>query len=625
MKKLTLEDAVYLLVDIINGEKRHRDYKRVVEMATLMEQLITGENMDDLMHQFVRREDDAMFKQRMRITQHITSTVCKNLIKPEYKIPRSNGVRRILKYADDTENQKLKQLEGILGKFWGDKSLDRYLGKRWIDLANLDPNSFIVYEWGEFDPKKEKAQPYPFEVAASEAIYYEFKNNIIQFLVVLNEFEEGAGGLMEKVQVGDEKNGIMVAPVEKRYTMYLPNWSVVFDQLKDGERMSKPLDVDKFQMPRKGEVVNIKGKDYLVSYYDTKLDFVPAARVGFEYDPITRNRTCIPPIWDAVPLLKKTIKANSELDLTMALSAHPQKIQYVRRCQGKGCNAGRLPDGGKCKICHGDGTEDIATSAQEFIKLIMPRDKDEMIPLDDIVRYVIPETAILEFQTEYIKSLTAQCKEAIYNSEIFSRQEIAETATGKNIDLQNVYDALYPMAEAFSLIWETSVYAIARITDSYDGLIYSYIFNKDFKMKTMSELIMDLKTAMDSRASGFIKETIEDDIAEIQYTDDPIGKARYHSQKRFFPYKGKTREEILSIVTTRPTTDFQRVLWEIYGWVFEELERDYRKRDINFYDLAYEKQWTQIKKKVKREIAEREKEQEKMGFNQNMEETEDEE
>ena len=616
MKKLTTDDGMNLLVDIIANGKRHRDYDRVKWMARLMKSLVTGEDMEWLMRKFTRREDDDMFEQRMEITQHITSTVCENLIDPEFKIPRSNGVRRVLRYIDDNENQNLREFEAILGKFYGNQSLDDYLGDRWIELANIDPNSFLVYEWGCFDENKERAKPYPFEVSAEEAIYYEFKNNILQFLVVKNDYEKGAGHLWEEVDENDlenENRAKGISPeIITRYTMYFTGYSITFDQIDDEsakkvkarKKIIEPTDLYKYTINDK-DFVEIKGKLYRVGIFESKLDFIPVERVGYKYDPVTRRRTCIPSIWAAVPLLKKTIKANSELDLTMSLSAHPQKIQYVRACQAENCNQGRLPSGGTCKVCKGTGVEDVATTAQEFIKLIMPRDKEEMIPLDDIVRYITPPTDILAFQEEYIKALTAQCKEAIYNSEIFSRQQIAETATGKNIDLQNVYDALYPMAKAFAYMWERSIHAISKITDKDKNLVYAYIFSKDFKMKSMSELIMDLKTATDSKADAFVKQGLQDDIAQIQYTDDPKGYARYKAKDRFFPYSGQSKDEIATIVTLAPPTDFHRVLWEMYGWIFEELEREFNAKGKNFYDMSYDKQWKAIEKKVNKKIEER--------------------
>ena len=608
MTKMNKEQAVEFLSAVIKGKKRHVDYDRVVEMAKKMKSLITGEDMDSLMRKFDRRESEEQFEQRKQITQHITSTVSRNLMKPEYKIPRSNGVRRILGYSNDTENEKLHKLNKILDKFWGDRSFDEYLGSRWIDLTNIDPNSFIVFEWDSFNEKKEKAQPYPFEVSAEEAIYFKFDNNILNLLVVMNRFEPGVGSFEDIAR--DDVHG---KHYREKYTLYAPGFSIVFDELTEDEQRGK-------QLPSEGNVKTVDGvfvicvgnKYYYLKTYDTKLNFIPAFRSGFEYDPVTMGRTCIPPIWDAVPILMKTIKANSELDLTMSLHAHPQKLQYVRACQAENCNGGRLPGGKTCTTCKGTGREKVSTSAQEAIELNMPRDKDDMITLDNIVRYVSPPVDLVQFQDEYIKSLTAQCKEAIYNSEIFSRQEIAETATGKNIDLQNVYDALYPMAKAFAKKWESGIRFIASITDMMKDIGYAYIFNKDFKMKSMSELIMDLKTAADSKADDFVKKAIQDDIAQIVYTDNPVGLSKHRTMDRFYPYSGKTPEQIGMILAETPADDFHRNLWEMYGWIFEEIERDQQKKGINFYDLNPQKQYTIIRKKVEKRIGERKDEQPNM-------------
>ena len=57
------------------------------------------------------------------------------------------------------------------------------------------------------------------------------------------------------------------------------------------------------------------------------------------------------------------VKANSELDLTMALHTFPQKIQYVSKCKDLQCRDGKTVDGaGVCPSCHGSGYE-IITSA----------------------------------------------------------------------------------------------------------------------------------------------------------------------------------------------------------------------------------------------------------------------
>jgi hypothetical protein len=124
----------------------------------------------------------------------------------------------------------------------------------------------------------------------------------------------------------------------------------------------------------------------------------------------------------------------------------------------------------------------------------------------------------------------------------------------------------------------------------------------------MSELIMDLKTASDSRADDFVKQAIQDDIAQIVYTDDPTSLAKHKTKDRFYPYSGKTTEQIASIVTTVSPTDFYKVLWESYGWVFEDIEREQAKKGVNYYELVASKQWSILEKKVKKIISEREAE-----------------
>lgn len=604
MKKLDKTTAIKILLDVVTNDLRHADYDRVVAMADKLTKLITGENMDSLMVQFDRREAKDQFEQRKRITQHITGTVCKNLIKPTYEIPRSNGAKRVLKYFDDNENKKLKEFEDILSKFWGNKPLDDYLIDKWIDMVHSDPNGFVVYEWGSVE-KGKHANPYPFEVSSEEAIYYQYDKNILQYLVVLNEYKQGAGGLLQKVTM-QSKNAV------KRFTIYFVGGSITFDELsKDDADKIRPFPIEnEFNIEdiakKNVEYINIAGTIYRVGIYNSELDFLPVVRVGYRLDIFTKGRTCISPIDEAVPILMKTVKANSELDLSMALHAHPQRVQYLQECDEPKCNKGRFADGSKCPVCDGTGMKKTPTTAQESIDLAMPRDREDMVTLENIVTYITPSVDLIRFQDDYIRGLTAQCKESIYNSFIYSRQEIAETATGKNIDMQNVYNSLYPMARAFSAMWEFSVKAVSKITDMYEGLVYSYIFSRDFKMKSLNDLYNDLKLVADSKAPVFVKQSIYDDIARINYTDDKAGYEKYLTMNYFYPYTGKTQEEIMQIINSVPPTDEKRILWEIFGWVFADIEMEYIGRKTNFYELSRSVQWKAIQKRIQKVQAERE-------------------
>ena len=118
-------------------------------------------------------------------------------------------------------------------------------------------------------------------------------------------------------------------------------------------------------------------------------------------------------------------------------------------------------------------------------------------------------------------------------------------------------------------------------------------------MKSMSELIMDLKTASDSKADPFVKDSIQNDIAQQVYTDSPIDLAKHYTMRRFYPYSGKSPEQVALIVASVPPTDFYKVLWQIYGHVFNEIEMEQTKKGVNYYDLTVSKQWTILSRHVK--------------------------
>ncbi len=590
------------LLQIIKKDIRHQDYDRVVHLAKTYTRLATGVDMAPLMRRFNRRETESAFKQRILITQHITKAVFQNLIKPAYKVPRSNGVQRILAYTDDTENQKKKELEAILAVFNGDDSLDSYMEVEFILQTHVDPNAFVVVEWGEFNPNIERAQPYPFEVSSEEAVYYEFINNILQTLVVRQEYQED--------NISEEEDGETILS----YTKYNMNDAIRMTRVNDKKLADKIKEENvEVRFKRKQEdgkfksldFIKLDGKNpgvYLIERFPYKLGFVPAIRTGYKKDLVTKNRTMVSAIDEAVPVLMKIVKANSELDLTMALHAFPQKLQFVPSCRNKTCHQGKLPDGNICGECKGEGWSE-SVSAQEVISIEMPKNKEDIIDIEKLIHYESPPVDLIKFQDQYVKDLTAQSKDAVFNSDIFSRQEVAETATGKNIDIQNVYDTLWPLAKSYRKSWNFFVGTVAKITSTDKNLIFDYIFNRDFKMKSLNDLYNDLKVTSDSKADEFVKRGIQGDIAVIMYADNQNELLKFKTMEAFFPYSGKRPEEILFIVINSDVKDPHRVLWESYGWIFDDIVLEQGKAGKNFYEMKKSVQKKILDKKVQEIIA----------------------
>ncbi|MFA6358879.1 MAG: hypothetical protein WCY09_09515, partial [Candidatus Omnitrophota bacterium] len=575
-------------------DERHQDYTKVVENASLYRKLLTGENMDTLMHQFNMRESKELFDQRVAITQHITKTVSQNVKDVYHKIPRSNSVQRFVGY-EDNDIERQKKLNDKLRTFWGKSSLDDFMNTRWIDLNFLDPNAFIVLEWGLFDNRTELAKPYPYEVYSENAIMYEYKENVLQYLVSLNK----------KSKWVLTRDGVWESKVYDVFTMYGINETIQFVQIIDDaeakeakkaySRNNKDLVIDLYFRP------SIYSETFyrIVLITPHNLGFVPADRVGVISDMSTDGRTFISPMDKGVPILMKMVKANSEFDLTMALHTFPQKIQYMGRCSQSDCRNGHLiGDDSPCPKCHGTGF-DIITSAQEAITLAMPKDPNDMFDLAQMIHYHYPPAELVKFQKDYIDALTYQVKESIFNTEIFSRQQVAETATGKNISLQNVYDALYPIAIGYSTDWEFFVHSIAKIIELDKGLIAFYKFSKDFKLKSLTDLYLDLKAVGDAKASEFIKSSIEDDIAGVIYSESERDLLKYNVKKSWFPFNGKSPEQIAQIIATNLVPKETKVFWANFSYIFDLIELEQSKLKLDFFNAPRDKQWEIIQAKIK--------------------------
>lgn len=562
---------------VIRGA-RHRWYKRTVEKADLWTTLSTGEGMDKLLKQYARRESEEAFKQRVKITQHITPAVVSRCTAAFYKVPRANYTR-ILAYnpGNDTRRQ---EVESLLKQFNGEQSLEGYLSSRLIEMNETDPNAFVVVEFGAFDPARELAQPYPFEVASDAALDYLYQNNVLQYLIAQTKVAADP--------VDPE------AEMSNRYTVYMMDQTVVIQQLPSKQPPPVAISEMEYSQPGPDGVYFLKVNNVFYAVTEAiphNAGKVPAIRAGYKRDGYTAAKTPQQPMMesifaDAVGHLMKSVKVNSEHDLTMALSAYPMPIRYAEKCTARSCIGGYTENGAECSVCHGSGQKQRPTSAQEELTLDMPRDPRDMVNLDGVMVYKAPPVELLAHVDGYIDKLAAQCVQIVFNTDIFSRQEIASTATGKNIDLQNVYDTLYPFAQQFANVWSGIVWLTAKFADRDADLVHAIKFSKDFKLKGQGELIADLTAARQANASPDITSRIENEIIGLMLAENPQ-EHRIHSVKqRFNPFAGMTEAQILTFVNSDLIPYEKKILYANFGDIFDRLSL----ANPEFYEFAASKQ-----------------------------------
>lgn len=574
------DQAVARFFEVVKEGKRRNFYDRTVDKSDTYLKLTTGEGLDELLEQFALRESNEMFEQRKRMTKHIIKSVVKNLLDVFFKVPRSNYIRT-LGFQGDDGNKKKKEFEKILSEFWGDQSLDDYLATRFIELNSVDPNSFVVIEWNPFDNEKERAKPYPFEVSAKEAVDYTYTNHILDYLIVKQNLpKENTGSAGESLS---------------KYTLYHTDQTfqlIEIDTRKDpvSARDEEITQIDDGRLViRLGRLVF----EY-IEHTPHNLGQVPAFQVGYVRDLYTKGSTYLNLYDAAIPFLEKSIKVNSELDLVMSLIAFPLRIRYVDACKNPECFKGLLRESGEtCPVCN--GTDKAPTSAQEEITIKLPDNAEDIQDLDKFLTYKAPPVDIISFQDEYIEKLSRNAKKIVFNSDIYDKKQIAETATGKNIDLQNVYDTLYPLALKFARSWEFCVEIIAKITDFDTSLVHSLRFSKDFKLKSLEDLLSELERINKSGGGTEIRKNVNKDILRLMYSDDQVSFVRWEVQESFNPFAGKTEEEIMFQMSSDFVPKRTKVLYANLGQIFDQLEAE---SEINIYELPKQKLRDLVSKKV---------------------------
>lgn len=607
-----LKDGLSILFDTIKNNLRHFDYDLVKKTAEDYTTYATGLNIKDKLKQFNGRESEDEFQQRLLITQINTPDIFRSCIKPLYKVGRTPAAVMVQWQGKDAaKTTELKKELFEAGKnFWGKRDVTKYITQRVADLEATDPNSWIIVEFsGNVDPTKPetKARPYPFEANAKEAINFKIENNETLWLVVLN-----------KIKIKDKND--KEHDGEKYYT-YIDNESITATQIhKDlvqsaiqggvleinDALLQQGLKPGVEYLYNTGDKAESKRRYYVIKIYEHKIGFVPAKRVGCTFDETTRNRTCVPIVFAAQSYFEKSIQVMSEFDLTNRCHVWPKLFQYADPCPGDivegnkiSCVDGYRPDGKiVCGKCKGSGFK-LHTSSQSVIQIRFPRDSKDIIPLENLMAIKAPPMDLITFQKEYgFEDLRRYACRAVYNSDVFSQEQIQQTATSKVIDLDAVYDTLMPFADNWSEFFVFIYRCIAALRDINKELSINHEFPKDFKMQSVTQLLDDLAKANKSGAPSHVIKAITKDITNKIYADQPHKVLVIDTKDKYFPFPGKTESEINFIIANDLTTVYNKVLYAHFDLIFSEIEFEQSQSDFDFYQMDEKKQRELLDEKV---------------------------
>lgn len=561
---MTNTEAAQILYTLAIKEDKayHPGYDWSVEYARKSKAHFAGINIEDYLKQFARRESDELFEQRKQITSHIQKSIGAMLDRPFAKASRSNWTK-VLAFDGDEKGETAQRFQReVLGRFTKN-GLDSYAFNRVRYWNKYDPNCFIVIEFDSTDGAQ-RAKPYPFEATADMAVNFGYSvHGDLEWLAVR--------------QVQEKPNGTSMQEVE-RLTLYQPLQTIVLQQLTDEEKrqiIGLPAKSEFVQEGvAHGDLLNTGSKAYLVEIPAPHgLPHTPAIRAGFIENPEDDGATVVGIFDAAMPWAEKVLKANSESDIVTAFLAFPVSVRYEDPCDAVGCDTGQLPDGSRCAVCRGSGWKPRPTSAQEEILLPMPRNPQDMVDVTKVLHYAYPPVEAVQSLRDYVKDCLTQAKESVFNSEMFTKQQVAQTATFHGIALESVYDTLYDYTtQAVAPIWKF----IAETCRTFTGfgkqaMTAALIIPHDFGFETADQLFDELKRAREAEAGNDSTAYLDERIMERLLIDQPERLARWRIDNAFNPFKGMTEAQILTAISSNLVPEWQKVWWINRQWLTQEL------------------------------------------------------
>lgn len=607
-----LNQGIPVLLNTIDKKIRHRDYKDVCELAKDYETygIASQDGITAKLKRFHGGETEELFAQRVVLTSVNVTDIWNSCVKPLNKVSKTPATIDLTwEGSEATENvTKRKVIQDVADNFWGTQSVNKYLANRMGQTDSLDPNSFLIVEFAEQidsrDSKTLKAKPYPFEVNSEEAINYVYKNNELQWLIILKEDK----------MLNDKKQLIE----SEKYYMYLDNDSISATQIhkKTYEDLinANPNAVFINNVPDLNILIpgvdyyfgtseeNANNKRYfIVKVFNHNMKRVPAKRFGTITNPESRHRTCIPVIHPAKNYFEDSIQTMSEFSITKRLHTFPQKWQYLPKCDV--CYKGYKNDGiTKCESCKGTGTI-THSSAQDIIGIRMPDDLKDIVSLENMSAYKGPDIELVKFQKEFgFEDLRRYAQSAVYNNEVGRRR--VKTATESEIDFDAVHDTLKPFADNWSDMYEFIYLCIAELLDLGKGFNIVHIFPDDFQMETLTEILEDLKKANENGAPSHVKKALTKKLTNKTYIDQPNEILKIETKDKFYPYAGKSEAEVQFILANGKTTKYAETLYAHFDLIFSDLEFAASLKNIDFYQLEEKIQRDLVKAKVQEYVKE---------------------
>lgn len=539
-------------------------------------------------------ETEEEMNQRVRLHNPITAAI----LQPTYSylsyIYRTDGIKRV----HESDSPKKPLIEKNFERFYGEHSLHEYLYKAIVYYNKVDPNAWIGFERKNIENNSggvDRVEIYPVEFPSDQIVSTEIDlNGRVQKLTALRLFSATDAK-------GHKKDGL-----KSYFHYYSGGW---MRAIEDQGGATLPEANEDNGYTKETILVNKKPVTFWIKEGTNGTKEVPFFCVGAEDHPEHRNKVKCTFTHDSKGLINSLMKDDNFLSVQKTVHCFPDKSEYVKKCkavneQGEACHGGYfggiVSDENFCRSCHGTGKV-VSVTEQRVQQLAWPENQDELFELSKLKHY---HERPLEIAEMYVREITRQSElifSTTYNQNNIKPTGQPKTATEVRINADLINNKLTPIAGKIEDGWELA-HRIAHQYYEIEGDV-EMTHPSDFKVLTVDELIAQYNDA--TQLPSAVRKSITNDILNKQYRNFPAVKADILAFESWKPWRDKTPEETVIIVSTRAETDFYRQLWENWDMMEQQIKANLSPGGYQptFYLLTRERQEVEVRKALDQVVA----------------------
>jgi len=464
--------------------KKHETVKHWItkarEYSVKLRALVDGKGYTELLiNQIEKLESTDRIAVRKKYSKDIRS-LSTRLTNARSNVFQANGGSVDVDIKSDTLKEEVNT---ILSKFKGQKSIHQYLAENLFQLSDIDPSGLIYIEY--LSENGELVNIYPTYKSIQDIRYYKADGQSVKVV------------LFEPTPI---PNGLLWRVVDAEREWFVKQIGLTFEE-DTTKSFNHPFgDVPSVVLGERVET----GSDYRLSWIDKVIPDMERYALKTSIDTIYGIQKGFPLHW------RMKMKHRDE--------------SGVRR-------TGRKDDASP------DLKGEVVTNdVSDVINIPAPREGSPAIR--DYAGYVSPDIDFLNYSSESIQELEDQMATTLWGTTKEKNQRGGETATGRYIDLQPVHNELNNLTNIAEYVQNTLANFVVKAIDKTknEDNKYTYVAGRRFLIESVDAVLERYDT---SRKNGDPSAILDKNLEEwvlTKYKTDPSMQEQMMKKIRIEPY-----------------------------------------------------------------------------------------